>query len=56
MFRFHRHNRRLYHDPNAQLVKWMKLIQWDLVSHAPKAFLCFGAGEGFAVVGDGLPY
>src|SRR6266481_9316053 len=27
----HRHNRRPYRDPNAQLVKWMKLIEWWLV-------------------------
>jgi hypothetical protein len=25
------HNRRPYQDPNAQPVKWMKLIQWWLV-------------------------
>jgi hypothetical protein len=26
--RSHFHNRRPYRDPNAQPVKWMKLIQW----------------------------
>jgi hypothetical protein len=29
--RSHLHNRRPYRDPNAQPVKWMKLIQWWLV-------------------------
>ena len=27
----HRHNRRPYRDPNAQPVKWMKLIHWWLL-------------------------
>jgi hypothetical protein len=31
----HRHNRRPYRDPNAQPVKWMKLIQWWLVHRVP---------------------
>jgi hypothetical protein len=31
----HRHNRRRYRDPNAQPVKWMKLIQWWLVHRVP---------------------
>jgi hypothetical protein len=29
--RSHRHNRRPYRDPDAQPVKWMKLIQWWLL-------------------------
>ena len=29
------HNRRPYRDPNAQPVKWMKLIQWWLVHRVP---------------------
>jgi hypothetical protein len=33
--RSHRHNRRPYRDPNAQPVKWMKLIQWWLVHRVP---------------------
>jgi hypothetical protein len=31
----HRHNRGPYRDPNAQPVKWMKLIQWWLVHRVP---------------------
>jgi hypothetical protein len=31
----HRHNRRPYRDPNAQPVKWMKLIQWWLLHWVP---------------------
>jgi hypothetical protein len=31
----HRHNRRPYRDPNAQPVKWMKLIQWWLLHRVP---------------------
>lgn len=31
----HRHNRRPYRDPNAQPVKWMKLIQWWLLYRVP---------------------
>jgi hypothetical protein len=30
-----RHNRRPYRDPNAQPVKWMKLIVWWLVHRVP---------------------
>jgi hypothetical protein len=30
-FGSHRHNRSPYRNPNAQPVKWMKLIQWWLV-------------------------
>jgi hypothetical protein len=33
--RSHLHNRRPYRDPNAQPVKWMKLIQWWLVHRVP---------------------
>src|ERR1700751_873259 len=33
--RSHLHNRRPYHDPNAQAVKWMRLIQWWLVHRVP---------------------
>ena len=33
--RSHLHNRRPYRDPNAQPVKWMKLIQWRLVHRVP---------------------
>jgi hypothetical protein len=33
--RSHLHNRRQYRDPNAQPVKWMKLIQWWLVHRVP---------------------
>jgi len=33
--RSHLHNRRPYRDPNAQPVKWMKLIQWWLVDRVP---------------------
>src|SRR5258708_36661877 len=33
--RSNHHNRRPYRDPNAQLVKWMKLIQWWLVHRVP---------------------
>jgi len=33
--RSHHHNRRPYRDPNAQPVKWMKLIQWWLVHRVP---------------------
>ncbi len=33
--RSHLHNRRPYCDPNAQPVKWMKLIQWWLVHRVP---------------------
>src|ERR1700745_2563102 len=33
--RSHRHNRRPYRDPNAQPVKWMKLIQWWLGHRGP---------------------
>jgi hypothetical protein len=33
--RSHRHNRRPYRDPNAQPVKWMKLIHWWLVHRVP---------------------
>jgi hypothetical protein len=29
------HNRRPYRDPNAQPVKWMKLIQWRLLHRVP---------------------
>ena len=29
------HNRRPYRDPNAQPVKWMKLIQWWLLHRVP---------------------
>src|ERR1700751_3704928 len=31
----HLHNRRPYRDPNAQAVKWMRLIQWWLVHRVP---------------------
>jgi hypothetical protein len=31
----HRHNRRPYQDPNAQPVKWMKLIHWWLLHRVP---------------------
>jgi hypothetical protein len=31
----YRHNRRPYRDPNAQPVKWMKLIQWWLLHRVP---------------------
>jgi hypothetical protein len=31
----HRHNRRPYRDPNAQPVKWMKLIHWWLLHRIP---------------------
>lgn len=34
-FGSHRHNRRPYRNPNAQPVKWMKLIQWWLVHRVP---------------------
>jgi hypothetical protein len=33
--RSHHHNRRPYRDPNAQPVKWMKLIQWWLLHRVP---------------------
>jgi hypothetical protein len=33
--RSYRHNRRPYRDPDAQPVKWMKLIQWWLVHRIP---------------------
>jgi len=33
--RSHVHNRRPYRDPDAQPVKWMKLIQWWLVHRVP---------------------
>jgi hypothetical protein len=33
--RSHFHNRRPYRDPDAQPVKWMKLIQWWLVHRVP---------------------
>jgi hypothetical protein len=33
--RSHRHNRRPYRDPDAQPVKWMKLIQWWLLYRVP---------------------
>jgi hypothetical protein len=33
--RSHLHNKRPYRDPNAQPVKWMKLIQWWLVHRVP---------------------
>jgi hypothetical protein len=33
--RSHLHNRRPYRDPNAQPVKWMKLIQWWLLHRVP---------------------
>jgi hypothetical protein len=33
--RTHLHNRRPYRDPDAQPVKWMKLIQWWLVHRVP---------------------
>jgi hypothetical protein len=33
--RLHLHYRRPYRDPNAQPVKWMKLIQWWLVHRVP---------------------
>jgi len=33
--RSHLHNRRPYRDPDAQPVKWMKLIQWWLVHRVP---------------------
>src|ERR1700751_5581849 len=31
----HGHNKRPYRDPDAQPVKWMKLIQWWLVHRVP---------------------
>lgn len=31
----HLHNRRPYRDPDAQPVKWMKLIQWWLLHRIP---------------------
>jgi hypothetical protein len=34
-FGSHRHDRRPYRNPNAQPVKWMKLIQWWLVHRVP---------------------
>ena len=33
--RSHLHNRRPYRDPDAQPVKWMKLIQWWLLHRVP---------------------
>jgi hypothetical protein len=33
--RSHLHNRRPYRNPNAQPVKWMKLVQWWLVHRVP---------------------
>jgi hypothetical protein len=45
-------------SPRRRLLVFLRMAfaRANLVSQAPKAFLCFGAEKGFAVVGDGLPY
>jgi hypothetical protein len=45
----HLHNRRPYRDPDAQPVKWMKLIQWWLVHRVPIDMIIYARGRGGCV-------
>jgi hypothetical protein len=51
----HRHNRRPYGDPNAQPVKWMKLIHWWLVHRVPFDMIVTPRVEAAACVRFEIP-
>lgn len=49
------HNRRPYRDPDAQPVKWMKLIQWWLVHRVPLDKMITAAVEAAACARFKIP-
>ena len=53
--RSHLHNRRPYRDPNAQPVKWMKLVQWWLVHRVPIDMIITPTVEGAACARFKIP-
>jgi hypothetical protein len=53
--RSHLHNRRPYRDPDAQPVKWMKLIQWWLVHRIPIDTIVTPQVEAAACMRFGIP-
>jgi hypothetical protein len=53
--RSHLHNRRPYRDPNAQPVKWMRLIQWWLVHRVPLDMIITPSVEATACMRFKIP-
>jgi hypothetical protein len=53
--RSHLHNRRPYRDPNAQPVKWMKLIQWWLLHRVPIEMIITPTVEAIACARFKIP-